>query len=109
MPIEPIDVYAPAAPGSLMRSVKVDRAGLWRLARTSCELYSVQIVSSGSWGRARVMDGRGRALWCQPSTFTGSFVLGASAIDGLIVELASMDMAANLTINFRVPSRELRA
>jgi hypothetical protein len=98
---EPIDLYAPASPGALMRVQRIDRPGLWRLARRDCELYSVMIVSSGSWGRARALDGQGRVLWFQPSTFTGSFVLGAGALGGLIIELDSQDMAANLTINYR--------
>ncbi len=105
----PTDLYAPAAPGALMRSIKIDRPGLWRLARRDCELYSVMIVSSGSWGRARVMDGHRRVLWYQPSTFTGSFTLGAGALGGLIVELSSADLAANLTINFRVGTQDIEA
>lgn len=105
--LRPVDLYVNAAPGSLMRSIKIDEPGLWRLARRSCELYSVQIISSGSWGRARVMNGHGRKLWEQPSTFTGSFWLGGGAEGGLIVELSSQDVAANLTINFREPDREI--
>jgi hypothetical protein len=96
-----IDLYAPAAPGSLMRSLKVDQVGTFRLARRDCELYSVQIVSSGAWGRWRVSDGLGRELIEQPSTFTGSFVLNAGALGGLIVEVASRDIGANLTVNWR--------
>jgi len=95
------DIYTPAAPGSLMRCARVAAPGLWRLARRDCELYSVQIVSSGSWGRARVMTGAGRPIWCQPSTFTGSFVLGGAAEGGLIVELVSQDVSVNVTINYR--------
>jgi hypothetical protein len=97
----PVDLYAPCAPGSNMRSLKVDRVGKWRLARRSCELYSVQIVSGGAWGRIRVTDGLDRELFEQPSCFTGSFWLSAGALDGLVVEVASIDHGANLTINWR--------
>lgn len=104
---DPIDVYTPAGPGSLMRSHSVDRIGIFRLARRACELFSVQIVSAGAWGRARVMDGDGRVLWSQPSTFTGSFWLGAGAYKGLLVEVASRDRAPNLTVNWREANREM--
>jgi hypothetical protein len=96
-----IDLYAPCAPGTNMRSLKVDRVGRWRLARRDCELYSVQIVSSGAWGRIKVTDGLGREIFEQPSVFTGSFWLSAGALDGLIVEVASIDRGANLTVNWR--------
>lgn len=99
--MEIADVYTPPAPGSLMRAASITLPGTWRLARRDAELYSVQIVSSGAWGRARVSDGNERALWFQPSTFTGSFWLGAGAEDGLLVELSALDVAANLTVNWR--------
>ncbi|HVC18010.1 MAG TPA: hypothetical protein VNE18_12000 [Rhodanobacter sp.] len=103
------DLYAPPAPGSLMRSVQVMRAGLVRIARRDAEVYSVQIISAGSWTRARVMNGNGRTLWEQPSTFTGSFWLGAAAEGGVIVEIPSSrdQEAANLTINWREPDQEI--
>lgn len=107
MTTAPVDLYAPCAPGSNMRSLKVDRVGRWRLSRRDCELYSVQIVSSGAWGRFRVSDGRGRELLEQPSTFTGSFWLSAGALDGLVVEVSSIDRGANLTINWREADGEI--
>lgn len=88
-----------------MRALQVRGNGLFRLARRSCELYSVQIVSSGSWGRARVIDGNGRTLWFQPSTFTGSFWLSAGAENGLIAELSGDEV--NLTINWREPDQRI--
>lgn len=100
-----VDLYAPSAPGSLMRSMKVSGSGLFRICRRDCELYSVQIVSSGSWGRARVMQADMRVLWFQPSTFTGSFWLSAGAIGGLLVELDGSEI--NLTLNWREPDREM--
>ena len=106
--IEIIDIKVPCSPGSLMRSIKISEPGKWRISRRDAELYSVQIVSSGAWGRARVLTGGGRALWFQPSTFTGSFtLLAGNDGDGLIVELASIDAAANLTVNFREPDKRL--
>lgn len=102
---EPKEIYAPAAPGSLMRTICVEGPGLFRLSRRDCELYSVQIVSAGAWGRARVTNGKGRKLWEQPSTFTGSFWLSAGAEAGLLVELYGD--GTNLTLNWREPDREM--
>ena len=104
-----IDLYAPPAPGSLMRSVQVMRAGRVRIARRDAEVYSVQIISAGSWARARVLNGEGRALWEQPSTFTGSFWLGAHAAGGIVVEIASglEYETANFTINWREPDQDI--
>lgn len=105
IPLE--QVYAASAPGSLSRSHKIERAGRFQLARRDAELYSVQIVSAGAWGRGRVTDGNGRPLWLQPSMFTGSFWLAAGAMNGIIVEVDARDAACNLTINWREPDREL--
>jgi hypothetical protein len=103
-----VDLYAPTAPGSMMRSIIVNRKGLWRIARQAAEIYSVQIISSGTWGRARVMDGDGRPIWYQISTFTGSFWLAAGTYTGVLVELDSAEAAApNLTINFRLQTLEM--
>lgn len=88
-----------------MRSRCVFGAGLFRLARRDCEVYSVQIVSSGTWGRARVLNGLGRVLWFQPSTFTGSFWLSAGSEAGLIVE--NYGEGLNLTVNWREPDQEM--
>ena len=103
-----IDIVTPAAPGSLMRSAKIHQVGSFRISRRDCELYSVQIVGAGSYGRAFVRNGLGRVLWQQISCFTGSFWLSAGAIGGLIVELraASDGDAANLTVNFRELDRQ---
>ncbi|HTI81753.1 MAG TPA: hypothetical protein VL614_14995 [Acetobacteraceae bacterium] len=92
-----------------MRSIQVVRPGRFRISRRDSELYSVQIVSSGSWARARALDAAGNVLWEQPSTFTGSFWLGGSAPGGIIVEIASdrEHEAANLTINWREKGRDI--
>jgi hypothetical protein len=96
-----VDLYAPAAPGSLMRSIKIDKSGRWRVARRSCELVSVMIASAGAWGRFEITDGTGRTLFMQPSTFTGSFMLLAGAEEGLIAHVDSMDYSAGLTLDWR--------
>lgn len=96
-----VDLFAPPAPGSLMRSIRLSQAGLWRLSRRSCELYSVQIVSAGAWGRFACFDGVGREVFMQPSTFTGSFWLSGGCVDGLLVDIDAKDCATNLTINWR--------
>jgi hypothetical protein len=104
---EVVDEYTPCAPGSLMRSATIDRLGLTRLARRDCEFYSVQIVNSGAWIRARVLTGAGRPLWFQPSTFTGSFVLMAGAEEGLLLEMGGRDRGATITVNWREPDSRI--
>lgn len=101
------EVYAACAPGSLMRSATIDALGLVRVARRSCELYSVQILSAGAWVRARVLTGSGRPLWFQPSTFTGSFVLMAGAEDGLVLEMGGIDRGATIMLNWREPDARI--
>jgi hypothetical protein len=104
-----IEIYAPAAPGSLMRAYRIWKPGLYRLSRRSCELYSVQIVSSGAWGRFRVWDGRGNKIIEQPSTFTGSFWVNGGCFDGLVCEMHcfSPGDSSNLTLNWREPDTKL--
>lgn len=81
--------------------------GLFRLARRWCELYSVQIVGSGTWSRIRCLDGNLVPKFEQISTFTGSFWLSAGCEGGLIVEVYSKYVAdcPNLTINWREKDR----
>jgi len=95
-----VDIHVPCFPGSLTRSAQLYGTGRFRISRRTCELYSVQILSAGSFGRARVTDGTGRAIWYQPSTFTGSFQLGAGCVDGIIAELYASE-GINFTLNFR--------
>jgi len=102
-----VDVYAPSAPGSLMRSHKITAAGRFRLARRHAELYSVQIVAAGAWGRVQLEDALGRLLFLQPSMFTGSFWLGGGAIGALIAVVNARDAAPNLTINWREQTQEM--
>lgn len=102
-----VEIMTPAAPGSLMRAVKLDQPGIFRLARRDCELYSVLILCAGSWGRIRITNGKGRAIFLQPSTFTGSFPLGAHMEGGMIVEIHSVDNGPELNINWREADREL--
>ena len=105
--LDPIDLYAACAPGSLMRAQIVDKIGLFRLARRSCELYSVQIASAGAWARVNVMNGLGRVIFPMPSPFTGSFWLSGGAEDGLLVEVGGLDRGPMLIINYREPDSEL--
>lgn len=105
-----VDEYAVCAPGSLMRSMPIDRLGLTRVCRRPCELYSVQITASGPFVRARVLTGSGRPLWFQPSTFTGSFVLMAGVGEdepGLILEMGGYDRGATITLNWREPDNRM--
>lgn len=104
---EPIEVFAPPAPGSLMRGVTLIKPGRFRLARRDAELYSVQVVGSGSWGRVRIENGAGRELFEQPSSFTGSFVLSAGADGGIVVELAGQRGAPCLAVNWREKDADL--
>ena len=62
-----VDVYAPAAPGSLTRSHSVHGVGRFRLARRDAELYSVQIISAGAGldGQPNANSGAGLTTgWC---------------------------------------------
>ena len=102
----PLDIYTPAAPGSLMRSAVLDRPGIYRLARRDCEIYSIQVLNAGDWSRARIMTGRDRAVWYMPSVFTGSFWLSGGLEDGLIAELSAMNFII-LSINWREPDRSI--
>jgi hypothetical protein len=102
-----VDVLVPASAGTLMRCAVLDEIGAFRISRRDCELYSVQIVSAGAWGRVSVTDGRGRRIFRQPSTFTGSFWLSAGALSGLIVHLESAMTAPTLSVNFRERDREV--
>lgn len=99
-----IDLRAPAAPGSLMRTLVIDKPGLYRLARRDCELYSVQIINAGDWGKAWARTGNGRPIWHQPSTFTGSFWLSAGCEEGLLVELLALNSIC-FSFNWREPDR----
>lgn len=101
MNVLPVDVEVPHTPGSLMQSAYLDTVGRWRIARKNAELYSVQITSAGAWAQLIVANGRGRTLFHMPSTFTGSFWLGAGADDGIVVTLVSQTMAPIVTVNFR--------
>lgn len=98
------EIYAPANPRGLIRTVTLARNGIFRLARRDAELYSVMVAAAGAWGRAKVMNGRGEPKWMQPSTFTGSFVLNGGCEEGLLVELyGSGNTAPNLTVQWREP------
>lgn len=107
--IEPIDIRVAASPSSLMRCARVSRPGLFRLARRDCELYSVQIVGSGTFTRIKMMTGTRRNLWEQVSTFTGSFWLSAFSEEGLLCEIHALNEASspNLTLNWRERDRAL--
>lgn len=104
-----VDVRVAASPSSLMRCARVSRPGLFRLSRRSCELYSVQIVGSGTFTRIKMMTGTMRDLWEQISTFTGSFWLSAASEEGLFCEIHALNEVSspNLTINWREPDRQI--
>jgi hypothetical protein len=101
------DIYTPAAPGSLMRSIRIEDNGKFRVARRDCELYSVQIAGNGAWSKLKISNGEGRELFHMPSCFTGSFVVGGESEGGLYIEV-SATVPPNLTINFREMDRETK-
>lgn len=100
-----IDLYAPAAPESGMRCKRIIKDGLFRLSRRDSAVYSVQIISNATWGRARVMNGAGEMLWYQPSVFTGSFWLDGFAKGGILVEV--IGASSNYTINWREKDNQI--
>ena len=99
------DIFVPPAPGSLMRCALLDQAGVFRLARRTCELYSVEIMNPGAWPRYIIRESGGRIAWYEPSAFTGSFTHGGGMSD-LVVEIhaASTPLAC---INWRETDREV--
>jgi hypothetical protein len=101
------DLMTPAAPRSLMRARCIWEDGAWRLSRRDSEVYSVQIASSGAWGRCRLLNAYGRTLWSMPSTFTGSFWLSGAAAGGIIFEIDSSRIAPIIIINWREPDRKV--
>lgn len=104
-----IELTTPPAPGSLMRARRLATPGVFRLARRWAELYSVQIVGSGTWSRIRCYDGTGVRKFEQISAFTGSFWLSAACEKGLIVEVHARYAAdcPNLMINWREQNAKL--
>ena len=99
---QPKDVYAPAAPGTLMRCYQLRDSGVFRLARRDCSFYSIMVTMSGTCGQLAVRTGARRLIWMQPSSFTGSFVMDGACEEGLIVE-AYMEGWPSVTINWREP------
>lgn len=102
----PIDIYVPACSGSLGRTYQLNKAGVFRVSRRGCVFKSIMIAASGSFGSVVVKTGTGRIIWCQPSTFTGSFVVGGYAEEGLILE-AWMESVPFVTISWREPDTEI--
>lgn len=100
--LKPIkDVKVAPAPGSLMRSVRINSIGLTRIARRAAELYSVMITHNGSFCRLILRTLSGIPYFDQFSTFTGSFVLGACSEDGIIVDVDGMQQPPILQLNWR--------
>lgn len=95
------DVRTQSAKGSLTRAVAVSRLGLTRIARRSSELYSVMITHGGSFCRLILRNGLGVPLFDQLSCFTGSFVMGAGAEGGIIVDVDGMQQPPLLQLNWR--------
>jgi hypothetical protein len=96
-----LDIIVPATPGSLMRATQLWQKGYFRVSRRDCEVYSIQITSSGSWAALYIYNGLGRILFHMDSAFTGSFWLSAGAEEGLIVHLHSRATPPTITVNFR--------
>ena len=101
-----IDIFVPTEPNSLMRGTQVESCGLFRLSRRTCELNSIKILFGGSCGWLEVVSGLGRPLFRMPSSFTGSFPLGAEAEDGLIVYMAA-DISQVVQLSWREPDTQL--
>lgn len=100
------DLFAPAAPGSLMRSILVEGPGRFRIARRNCEIYSVQIPTCGDLAKFRLLDACGETKFFMPTVFTGSFWLSAGCDGGLIAELDALNVVT-IVINYREPDQKL--
>lgn len=88
-----------------MRSVCINRAGRTRVARRTCEFYSIIFGQTGT-ARVIVRGGDGVDLFDLPSSKDGSFVMGANAPDGLEIEMYGYPVP-NITINWREPDRKI--
>lgn len=80
------DVYTRPNRGSLTRQLPVYMPGVFRLARRTAELHSVLVIATGH-GQFNVYNGNFELLWCMPSIFTGSWMIGAGCENGLIIEV----------------------
>jgi len=94
------DMYVGTEPASLMRGCQIDQCGQFRLSRRDCELHSVKVITQGSSGFIELSDWSGRPLWRQPSSFSGSFVLGCFAEHGLVI-MQEMAVPASIAISWR--------
>jgi hypothetical protein len=83
-------------------SVSITQTGLWRLTTKTATLYSIQILSCGAWGGLTAYNGQRRAVWHQPSAFTGSFAMGAECEGGIIFDTGfGKEVATNITVNWK--------
>ncbi len=104
--LHPVDIFTPAAPGTLMRCYQLKDSGVFRLSRRDCSFYSIMIAMAGTCGQIVLRTGEQRIIWMQPSSFTGSFVLDGFCEGGLMVE-AYMEGWPSVTVNWREPDRML--
>jgi hypothetical protein len=100
------DVYVGTEPGSLMRGFQIDQCGQFRLARRDAELHSVKIITQGSSGFLELADWSGRPLWRQPSSFSGSFILGVYADHGLVI-MQDMAIPASVLVSWREADKDV--
>ncbi len=98
-----IDLYAPAAPGTMLRSARIRKRGEYRLSRRECVLVGILILAPESGVSVQIADGDDRIFVDFTNVFTGSFYLGAGCNHGLIVKAHSqMDSdSINITLTWR--------
>ena len=98
-----IDLYAPAAPGTMLRSARIRRKGLYRLSRRECVLVGTLVLAPESGVSVVIADGDGKEFFDMPNMFTGSFYLGAGCDHGLLVSVHSAhdSDSINLTLTYR--------
>lgn len=66
-------IKADKRPGTLNRCEVFTESGLFKLSDRECALYSIQVVSCGSWGSITTYNAKGEPKFFMPSNFTGSF------------------------------------
>jgi len=101
------DVRTPAGGGSLTRSVRIAQVGLTRISRRVAELSSVLVTHPGSFCRLVIRNGLGVPLFDMFSTFTGSFVVGAFADQGIIVDIDGNQQAPLVQVTWREQDLQL--
>jgi hypothetical protein len=100
------DVVVAPHPGSLLRAAVLDRPGVYRLARRSCQLDTVFLGNLGSWAQCTIYTGAWRPVLHLPTMVTGTFKLGGYCERGLLTRISARSGASPLvSVSWREPDQ----